>query len=93
MLAKRPPPRPAGLPRTWEEWEAAKWHAKEERKAKRAAKKAAKANPPESLGPAVNRPNSVTARIVTQLAAVEIGSEGLIRASAQYRLKRPDPPQ
>jgi chromosome segregation ATPase len=43
MLAKKPPPpRPAGLPRTPEEWEAAKWHAKEERKAKRAAKKAAK---------------------------------------------------
>ena len=51
MLAKKPPPpRPAGLPRTWEEWEAAKWHAKEERRAKRAAKKAAKANPPKSLG-------------------------------------------
>jgi hypothetical protein len=33
MLAKKPPPpRPAGLPRTWEEWEAAKWHAKEERR-------------------------------------------------------------
>jgi hypothetical protein len=36
MLAKKPPPpRPAGLPRTWEEWEAQKWHVKEERKAKR----------------------------------------------------------
>ena len=51
MLAKKPPPpRPAGLPRTWEEWEAQKWHVKEERKAKRAAKKAAKKNPPKSLG-------------------------------------------
>jgi hypothetical protein len=50
-LFKKPlPPRPASLPRTAEEWEAMKWHAKEERKAKRAAKRAAKANPPKSLG-------------------------------------------
>jgi hypothetical protein len=47
MLAKKPPPpRGRDLPRTDEEWEAQKWHAKEEAKAKRAAKK----NPPKSLG-------------------------------------------
>jgi hypothetical protein len=51
MLAKKPPPpRGADLPRTWEEWEARKWQAKEEARVKRAAKRAAKANPPKSLG-------------------------------------------
>jgi hypothetical protein len=43
-LAKRkPPPPPPPMPRTLAEWDAAKWHAREERKAKRAAAKAAKA--------------------------------------------------
>lgn len=43
---KAPPPRPAGLPRTWAEW--AVWKD-ERKKAKAAAKKAAKANPPKTL--------------------------------------------
>jgi uncharacterized protein YdcH (DUF465 family) len=43
LAKKKPPPRPPGLPRTLAEWDAAKWHAREERKAKRAATRAAKA--------------------------------------------------
>jgi hypothetical protein len=50
-LAKKPlPPKPVGVPSTWEEWETLKLHAQEERRAKRAAKRAAKDNPPKRIG-------------------------------------------
>jgi hypothetical protein len=51
MLFKKPlPPQGRDVPSTAEEWEARKWHAKEEARTKRAAKRAAKKNPPKSLG-------------------------------------------
>ena len=43
LAKKKPPPKPPPMPRTLAEWDAAKWHAREERKAKRAATRAAKA--------------------------------------------------